>query len=156
MKLSNKASLITALIITVIACSPQEKKNNQKLANKIIINNAWVRPADKGTNSAIYLTIDNRASTADTLIAVNTAVSDMASVHQTTRENGMTGMHHVKTVVIEAHSKLILKPGGYHIMLMDLNQSLQKKDTLKLNLTFARAGKKNILVPVKTSAQTSS
>lgn len=151
MRYFSYSALIAILTFVAISCSSQQKKTAQKTPNKITVSDAWVRPAGKGTNSAVYLTINNRTASADTLISVKTGAANMASVHKTTRKNGMTGMHHTKSIVIEAHSKLVLEPGGYHIMLMGLNQKLQKGDTLKLSLTFAKAGTKSIAVPVSSA-----
>ena len=37
----------------------------------------------------------------------------------------MASMHHVRFIAVPAHGRVVLQPGGYHIMLIDLKQSLK-------------------------------
>ncbi|MBK7329583.1 MAG: copper chaperone PCu(A)C [Dehalococcoidia bacterium] len=48
-----------------------------------------------------------------------------------------------------ANGELTLKPGGYHVMLMDLKGELKEGDTVELELEFAKAGKVKLTLPVK-------
>src|SRR5699024_1650743 len=127
------------------ACSSQQAKKDNKTANKISIKKSWVRPANQGTNSAAYLTITNGTAQADTLLNVASTAADMVGVHETYRnEQGMTGMKEAETIIIQPDSSLILEPGGYHIMLMDLEKTLQEGDSVQIFFNFAVSGEKRI------------
>ncbi|MEX0582595.1 MAG: copper chaperone PCu(A)C, partial [Sneathiella sp.] len=58
-------------------------------------------------------------------------------------------MMHMEELVIEPGETVMLKPGGFHIMLMGLKKPLTKGSEFPLTLTFARAGEITVPVHVK-------
>ena len=83
-------------------------------------------------------------SPADTsLVAVASPVAKIVEVHEMKMEGGMMKMRAVDKLALPAGKTVELKPGGYHVMLMDLAQPLKEGDTVPLTLTFEdKAGKK--------------
>ena len=83
-----------------------------------------------------------------------TMANDMTA---TTMDGAMTSdtmagamqMRPVKSIDIPAGEKVELKPGGYHIMLIDLVEPLKLGDTFDLTLMFEKAGEKTVSVEVK-------
>jgi len=111
---------------------------------------AWARPADKGADSAAYLTITNGQLRDDVLVGASTPAAASAQLHQTTTDaSGMTGMHQSDAVTIRAGRDLVLAPGGYHIMLMGLTQALTVGSTFPLTLTFEETGPVTVAVEVR-------
>jgi copper(I)-binding protein len=55
--------------------------------------------------------------------------------------SGMMGMQEVAKVDLPAGGTVEFKPGGYHVMLNDLKKDLAAGDTIKVTLTFEKAGK---------------
>ena len=109
---------------------------------------------DSGMNgpvSAAYMTIQNGSSKADRLISVVTSAAGVAEVHETySQDNGMMGMRPVQGgLEIPANGSVSLKPGGYHIMLMNLKDQLKEGQTIKLSLKFASGKTIDIDAPVK-------
>ena len=49
-------------------------------------------------------------------------------------------MRHIDALAIKGGESVVLKPGGYHMMLMDLKRPLKEGDTLKFTLSFEKAG----------------
>ena len=49
-------------------------------------------------------------------------------------------MRRIDGLPIKGGEFVVLKPGGYHIMLIDLKQPLKEGDLLKFTLTFEKAG----------------
>jgi len=49
-------------------------------------------------------------------------------------------MRQVESIVLPAGTSVILKPGGYHVMLLDLVDPLKEGDLLNLTLVFEKAG----------------
>jgi periplasmic copper chaperone A len=95
----------------------------------------------RGGPSAAYLTIANGAAADDALVGVGAPdLSASVSLHETTRDDGMTGMHHAVSIAIPARGSLALEPGGTHVMLEALQRQLVAGDTVQLVLTFERAG----------------
>ena len=109
-------------------------------SNGIEIIQAWARPASAGANSAVYLRIFNGSNQADTLVSIDAGIATQAEVHESFEENGLSSMRSVNQLVIPADSSVSLAPGGYHIMLKQLNQQVAVGDSLSLQLNFAIAG----------------
>jgi copper(I)-binding protein len=63
-------------------------------------------------------------------------------------------MRQVASIDVPAGGTVSLEPGGLHIMLIDLREPLKQGETLPLTLTFAKAGKVTVQVPVKSPAET--
>lgn len=101
-------------------------------------------------NSAAFLTIQNDGSKDAELILATNSVTPITELHTHINENGMKKMIQIPSIKIPAKSKVELKPGGLHIMLIGLNKQLNPDDNIDLNLTF-KDGKRYELtnIPVK-------
>lgn len=114
------------------------------LALSITVSGAWSRPADG--IGVVYCTIVNHGAQADRLIGAASSASNMTEVHESMEmSNGggmgpMVTMHRVASIVIPAHGTVVLKPGGYHVMLIDLKRNLRAGMYVPVRLHFARAG----------------
>jgi copper(I)-binding protein len=65
-------------------------------------------------------------------------------------DNGMMTMQPVQGgLEIPANGSVTLKPGGYHIMMMNLRQDLIPGQTIKLTLKFQSGKEISLDVPVK-------
>jgi len=115
----------------------------------IKIENAYIRVAAKGMTTAGYFLISNSLDAPDTLYAVKADFAKMAQLHESFRKNGMVGMKEVKFVVIPAKSSFTFKPGGYHIMLMNVEYDLKAGMKARILLMFKQAGEIELEVPVK-------
>jgi copper(I)-binding protein len=67
-------------------------------------------------------------------------------------EDGAMAMMHVEEIPIPAHADAVLEPGGYHIMLIDLVESLTEGTEIELVLEFATAEPQTVMVPVQAMA----
>ena len=83
------------------------------------------------------------------LTSVKSAASETAEVHQMKMEKGMMRMRAVPYLELPAGKLVRLEPGGLHVMLFDLKQSLVTGQRLKLELTFEDAGKRQHRVAVE-------
>jgi copper(I)-binding protein len=96
---------------------------------------AWVRgtvPAQKTTGA--FLTLE---STEDAkLVAVTTPAAKSAEIHESQQMQGMMHMHAVDEVPLPAGKRVELKPGGFHLMLVDLSKPLAEGDSVPLTLTI--------------------
>lgn len=109
--------------------------------SKVTIEKPWAR-ASIGTSrpTAAFMTIRNPSDSADRLIKVSTPVAGMAEIHQTKIKDGQAVMMKVEGVTIPARGMAMLKPGGYHIMLMRLKAPVVKGTKVPLTLTFEHGG----------------
>lgn len=97
-----------------------------------------------GAMSAAYMVLENKGG-ADTLIGVSGNVAEMIQVHQTKEKDGMMTMEEARDgMPVPANGIAELKPGSYHIMMMNLKQDLKPGDTFKLTLKF-KSGKEMLV-----------
>jgi len=99
-------------------------------------------------HTAAYVTINNVANTADTLLKVTSSAVNSLSVHQTKNVDGMMKMLSADNLQIPANGKIDLAPGGYHIMLMGLEKALAEHQEITMTFEFKNAGKIDIIFPV--------
>ena len=97
---------------------------------------------------AAYFRIKNTGPVADALVSASSPVAMMVELHETVMEGATAKMQPVAKIEVPANGEQVLKPGGYHIMLMGLNQELKVGDTIQLTLTFEKSGTMTISVPV--------
>ena len=117
------------------------------------IENPWVRASIVvGHPTAAYMTIVNRAEMPDKLISVKSPKVGKVSIHRTVSEDGITKMHPVGSITIPARQSVIFEPGGLHIMLMGITESIDEGTSFPLLLRFERAGNIILTVPVLRQA----
>lgn len=104
----------------------------------------------QGQNSAAYFVIENGTASADTLLSVSTEIAEVAEAHMSMLDaNGVMSMQMQEAVSIPARETVEFKPGGLHVMLINLKQDLKTGDTFTLTLNFKEAGRIVIEVPVQ-------
>ncbi len=141
-------TLITACAVALGLLGPALAQN--ATAPTIEIMSPWARATPGGAkNGAAYMTIVNKGKEANRLIAVATPAAKMAEMHRTVSDNGVMKMLPVEGVDVKAGSQAVFKPGGYHVMLMDLTEPLVEGSSFPLTLTFAKAGKIEVTVKVQ-------
>jgi len=99
---------------------------------------AWVRasvPGQSGTGGFMTLT----AHAPLKLVGVRTPAAGVAEVHEMKMDGDTMRMRGIPALDLPAHRAVELKPGGYHLMLMDLAQPLKAGDTVPLTLSFQDA-----------------
>jgi copper(I)-binding protein len=102
-----------------------------------------------GGVSAAYMVIKNAGSQPDQLLTVATDAAGKTEVHETTVKDNVASMRPIPALDIPANGSVELKPGGYHIMMMDLKQPLTPGQTINLTLNFKSGTVIKLVVPVK-------
>jgi copper(I)-binding protein len=118
----------------------------------IKITDAWA-PASPPTamNVAVYLTLTNQGQAADRLVGASGGVSDTVELHTVLMEDNMMKMRQLDAIEVPAGPPTMLKPGGFHIMLIGLKQPLVAGQMFPLRLRFEKAGEMTVEVPVRKS-----
>lgn len=110
-------------------------------AGDISIEKPWSRATPSGAPvGAGYVTLKNTGSAADKLVSATADVAGKVEIHEMSMDNGVMKMRAVNGLEIPAGKSVELKPGGYHIMFMQLKQPLKAGDAVKGVLTFEKAG----------------
>ena len=118
-------------------------------AGDITVGDPWSRAtAGAAKNGVVYLTIVNRGSTADRLVAASAPVAGMASLHESAMEGGVMKMRPVRAVAVGPGETVVLRPGGLHIMLMNLKRPLREGEMFPVDLTFEETGTIRVQVMV--------
>ena len=116
----------------------------------LVIDGVYARATVPGQRvGAAYLSIENNGDAADRLVSASSPVAQRVVLHSSQMEQGMAHMQHETSLEIPAHSRIVLKPGGLHLMLEDLKQPLQEGQTLSMKLKFERSGEVELALPVK-------
>jgi periplasmic copper chaperone A len=143
---------IALLFILALALSACASPAPATTTSAIEVTNAWVRTVGGMDNSAsaLFMNIQNKTDTTDTLLKVESDVAEMVQIHLSEMDaNGVSSMREVDGVEIPAGGIAELKSGSYHVMLMGLNRDLKEGDTVTFTLTFKNAGTLTIEAPVK-------
>jgi copper(I)-binding protein len=124
-------------------------------AQTVEVKDAWVRTTvqgQKGTGAFMKIT----AKEGTQLVGVTTPIAGIAEVHEMKMEGDVMRMRAVPALNLPAGTTVELKPGGYHVMLMDLKTALPKDSTVPLTLLFKDAkgvqSQVQLKLPVATTA----
>ncbi|HXP13326.1 MAG TPA: copper chaperone PCu(A)C [Stellaceae bacterium] len=132
-------TFLFGLLAAVIAGSASAQSGNPPSVQAV---NVWARATPQGAHTgAAYMTLVNPGPEDDRLIGATTPVAGEALIHSMSMENGVMMMRPVPGIDVKAGANSVLKPGGYHVMLMDLKQPLVQGKSFPLTLIFAKAGK---------------
>jgi copper(I)-binding protein len=119
----------------------------------VTVSDPWVRgtvPAQRATGAFMRLQADQDLR----LVAASSPVAGVAEIHEMMMQDNVMKMRRVDGIALGKGKPLELKPGGYHVMLMDLKQPLKAGEQVPLTLTFEGAAKgKTITKQVQATVQ---
>lgn len=100
------------------ACAPDQKPQSKRWQ----ATNAYMNALLPGqTRAAVYLTLFNPYPQDHKILSLEAAVAGQAEIHRHTYDNGLMKMRPVPHAVVPAGGSLVFAPGGYHIMLFDVD-----------------------------------
>lgn len=136
-------------------------------AAAITVEGQWARTSPANAeHGAAYMMITATDDDMLTSASVDASVAAKVEIHETVPADGATGMtgatgmsgmgamtmRPVDGIELPAGESVELKPGGYHVMLLDLAEPLKAGDTIEVTLTFEKADPMTIKVPVRDDA----
>ena len=135
-----KSLTSTALLASVVALAAMTTGTAlaQMADPSVTIKDAWVRttvPGQKATGAFMKIT----AKEGMRLVGASTPVAGVAEVHEMKMDGDVMKMRAVPVLELPAGKTVELKPGGYHVMLMDLKAALPKDSSVPLTLLFKDA-----------------
>jgi copper(I)-binding protein len=108
---------------------------------QIEIENPWSRATAPGAKIAAgYMTIRNKSAAADRLLGGSSPLAAKVETHVTVKDGDIMRMREVKGYEVPAQGSFELKPGGAHLMLVDIRQPFREGDRIPLTLRFEKAG----------------
>lgn len=127
-------------------------------AQPVQVSNAWMRPTVPGQQATgAYMSLT--APKALTLVGISTPAAGIAEVHEMKMDGDVMKMREIPALALPAGKTVALKPGGLHVMLMDLKQPVAKDTRVPMTLRFRDAAgvesTLDLVLPVAMTAPTS-
>lgn len=115
------------------------------------VSNAWVRGTVAG-QKATGAFMDLKSAEGAAVVGAASNVG-MTQVHEMTMDGGVMKMREMKKLDLPAGQTVSLKPGGYHVMLMDLKKPLTKGEVIPITLKVQGKDGKTTDVQVKAEVR---
>ena len=120
------------------------------VASEIKVENPYVRATPPHLpNSTAFMSVINDSNSDIAIIKASSNVSKVVELHTHDMKDGVMKMYQVPQINIPANGKTVLKPGGFHIMFIGLNQPLKVGNEVSLTLEFSNGETKTITAPIK-------
>ena len=135
--------IVSALLLLVVGCGQEHT------GDSIVVRDAWIREPPPRSPAAGYLVVENRGGESVELVAVATEAAEQTEIHVMEYKNDRMTMRRVEGLQVPAGGEIALKPGGAHLMLMELRQPLRDGDEVELVLRFGDGTERRTQVPVR-------
>ncbi len=119
---------------------------------EVIVKDAWIRatvPQQKATGAFFQI----QSSESARLVEVQTSVAGIAEIHEMRMDNNIMKMRQLESLELPAGKTVELKPGSFHLMLMDLKKQVKPGDVIPFTLTIESRDKKRMKIDVKVEAR---
>jgi len=117
---------------------------------EVTIDTPFARAVPPGQlNSAAFMELHNHGDNELSLVGASSPVAEHVELHTHTNDNGVMRMRQIEKITLPKETTVSLKPGGLHIMLIGLQESLNVGKVINLSLQFSDGTTDIIEVPVK-------
>ncbi len=116
------------------------------------VKDAWVRGTveqQKTTGAFMQIT----SAQGGKLVAVQSPVAGVVEIHEMSMQGNVMNMHAIPELALPAGKSVELKPGGYHVMMMDLKQTMKAGEIVPLTLVVEGKDGKRETIEVKASVR---
>jgi copper(I)-binding protein len=121
----------------------------------LVVSEAWVRqPAPGAKHVAGFLRLHNSTGDDVEVVGAGSSLSPRTELHTHLHQGGIMKMRQVPSIVVKAHSDVVLQPGGLHVMFMDVARHPAPGDIVELTLKLKDGRAMTVKVPVLTTAPT--
>ena len=143
---------VAAIGFALLAFAPASAQEYK--VGPIRIEAPWIRATPTGAQVAGgYMKIENAGKEADRLVGGSTGIAGKLEIHEMKMSGNVMKMRELdKGLELPPGQSVELKPGSYHLMLMDLKQPPKAGDKVKGTLVFEKAGKVEVEYTVRGMA----
>jgi copper(I)-binding protein len=146
-------SIIQKFFIVIFSICCISLTNAQTKLGNLQISKQMARATAPGQSmSSAYLLIENKGSTPDRLLTVTYSRAKEVQIHEMKMEGDKMMMRQMTALEIPANGSVELKSGGYHLMMLGLQEPIKEGDSVKMTLQFEKAGKVDISFQTKSMA----
>lgn len=119
---------------------------------QVNVSSAWARstvPGQGGTGA--FMTIVSKDG--GKLVGAASAVAGVVELHEMAMENNVMKMRAIPALDLPAGREVELKPGGYHVMLLDLKRPLKVGEKVQIELRLETRDGKRVTQPVEVEVR---
>ncbi len=139
---------LIALGLTTLGLAGQGAAQEFKVGGITVVT-PWARATPGGaTVAGAFLEIRAEAGIEDRLIAAKSPAAGTVELHDHVNDGGVMKMRKLDAIAIKGAQAVVLKPGGLHVMLMQLKAPLKEGEKLQFTLVFEKAGELAIEAPI--------
>ena len=113
-------------------------------AAQVTVTDPWIRGTVQGQMATGAFMKLQSAKDARLLEAAS-PVAGVVEIHEMALENNIMRMRAVPSLALPAGRAVELKPGGYHVMLMDLKQQMKEGEVVPVTLVVETAGRRETI-----------
>lgn len=122
------------------------------VAADVKVEQAWMRATAPGQEVAgAYLNITSAVDAR--LVGVSSPVAGTVQLHTMSMKQGVMEMREMKEIALPKNKTVKLAPGGLHIMLFDLKQTVKPGDVVPMMLDVATSAKQHEKIEVKVEVR---
>ncbi len=123
--------------------------SGQSTADMVDVVEPYARASLPGISiSVAFMALKNNSGERRTLVAAESPVADTVEIHNHVMSNGMMKMRKVAGIDLNADDTRLLRPGGFHVMLIGLKQILKHGESFPLELIYRDGSRDRVKVPV--------
>ena len=113
-------------------------------AAQVTVTDPWVRGTVAGQlATGAFMKLQSAKDAR--LVEAASPVAGVVEIHEMAMENNIMRMRAVPALSLPAGRTVELKPGGYHVMLMDLKQQMKEGEVVPVTLTVESGGKRETI-----------
>jgi copper(I)-binding protein len=106
------------------------------------IEQPWMRATAPGAKVAGgFMTVHNMGQVPDRLVAASSPVAEGVELHTHIKQGSTMKMRQVPGFDVPANGRFVLKPGGAHLMFINITRPLKQGERIPVILEFEKAGK---------------
>lgn len=108
---------------------------------QVSIDQPWMRATAPGAKVAGgFMVLHNKGKAPDRLVAAASPVAERVELHVHIDDGGVMKMRQVQGFDVPAGGRFELKPGGAHLMFMNIKRQIKEGEKIPVTLTFEKAG----------------
>jgi copper(I)-binding protein len=114
----------------------------------VLTDSAWARWLPRALPAAGYLTLENHTNHPMTLVEVSSPDYAQVMLHQSISDGITDRMVHIDHLIIPAQGRIVLAPGGYHLMFEHATRPITPGSRIKVRLKFSNGQVLETQLPV--------
>jgi len=140
-----RSLLLSSLLVFGLQAIAQDKR-------AIEIEDPWSRATSPGaTLAAGYMTVRNTSEERDRLMSASSPLARKVETHVTLKDGNIMRMREVPGYDLPGRGRVELKPGGAHLMFIDIKQPFKPGEKIPVSLRFEKAGEVRVELQVRAA-----